>query len=143
MTAAANKSLVRRLYQEVFVDWNLDVVDELISATFRGHEMPSSIPPGPEGFKQFYAAVRAAFPDLRYVVHDMIAEDDKVVVRWTWHCTHKGAFMGIPPTGKQATVTGMAVYRISDDKCVERWVELNLLGLLEQLRAGLVPSSQA
>jgi len=140
MTAATNKAIVRRLYQEVFANWNLDVLDELIDPSFR---VSPSLPPGPEGVKQFYGGLRAAFPDLRYVVDDIIAEEDKVVVRWTWHCTHKAAFMGIPPTGKQATVTGMAIYRVANGKCVERWVELNLRGLLEQLRAGAASSGQA
>ncbi len=78
---------------------------------------------------------------LRYVVDDVIAEGDKIVVRWTWRCTHKGEFMGIPATGKRATVTGMAIYRVAGDKCVERWVELSLLGLLQQL--GAVPKPGA
>src|SRR6266403_2147171 len=67
-------------------------------------------------------------------VDDVIAEGDRVVVRWTWQCTHQGAFMGVAATGKRATVTGMAIYRVADGKCVERWVELNMLGLLQQLR---------
>ncbi|HEX9871018.1 MAG TPA: ester cyclase [Candidatus Tectomicrobia bacterium] len=134
MTSAANKALIRRLYQQVFADWNLDVIDELFDPTFR---VSPSFPPGPEGVKQFYARLRAAFPDLRYVVNDIIAEEDKVVVRWTWHCTHRGTFRGIPPTGRQASVTGMAIYRVANGKCVERWVNLNMLGLLEQLGAGL------
>ena len=69
----------------------------------------------------------------------LIAEDDKVVVRWMWRCTHKGEFYGIPATGKQATVTGMAIYRVEQGKCVERWVELNLLGLQQQLGAMPAP----
>jgi steroid delta-isomerase-like uncharacterized protein len=141
MTAATNKAIVRRLYQDVFADWKLDVVDELIDPTFRGHEMPPSIPPGPEGFKQFYTWLRSAFPDIRFTVEDIIAEDDKVVVRWTWRCTHTGEYMGIPATGKQATVTGIAIYRVENDKCVERWVQLDLFGLLKQLGPRPRPSS--
>jgi predicted ester cyclase len=130
-----NKALLRRLYDEVFVNWNLDVVDELIAPEFVGHEMPPGTPPGPAGFKQFYGWLRSAFPDLRYTVDDMIAEGDRVAVRWTWSCTHKGEFMGIAPTGKQASVTGMAIYRVASGKCVERWVELGLLSLVQQLGA--------
>ncbi len=141
MSADQNRAIILRLYTEVFGKWNLGVIDEIIAAEFVGHEMllvRPETPPGPIGFKEFYGGLRSAFPDLRYVVDDVIAEGDKVVVRWTWMCTHKGEFMGIPPTGKQATVTGMAIYRIAGGKCVERWVELSLLGLLQQL--GAVPA---
>lgn len=141
MSAEENKVLIRRLYAEVFARWNLDVVDELIGAEFVGHEMPPGTPPGPVGFKQFYGSLRSAFPDLRYTVDDVIAEEDKVVVRWTWRCTHKGDFMGIAATGREATVTGMAIYRIAGGKCVERWVELGLLGLMQQL--GAIPAPGA
>ena len=141
MSVEANKALIRRLYEEVFVNWNLDVVDQLIGPEFVGHEMPPGTPRGPLGFKQFYSSLRSAFPDLHYAVDDVIAQGDKVVVRWTWQCTHKGDFWGIAPTGKHASVTGVAIYRIAGGQCVERWVELNLLGLLEQLRT--VPTSEA
>jgi steroid delta-isomerase-like uncharacterized protein len=138
MSVENNKALICRLYDEVFAKWNLGVVDDLVGPEFVGHEMPPGTAPGPVGFKQFYGWLRSAFPDLRYVVDDVIAEGDKVVVRWTWHCTHRGDFMGVPPTGKQATVSGMAIYRLAGGKCVERWVELSLLGLLQQL--GAVPT---
>ena len=133
MSVEENKTLIRRLYDEVFANWNLDVVDELIGPEFVGHEMPPGTTRGPVGFKQFYESLRSAFPDLRYTVDDVIAEGDRVVVRWTWQCTHQGDFMGVAATGKRATVTGMAIYRVADGKCVERWVELSLLGLLQQL----------
>jgi len=144
MSAEQNKALILRLYAEVFSRWNLGVVDEIIAPEFVGHEMLLVLPgtpPGPVGFKQFYGWLRSAFPDLRYVVDDVIAEGDRVVVRWTWRCTHKGEFMGVAPTGKQATVTGMAIYRVAGGKCVERWVELSLVGLLQQL--GAVPTPGA
>ncbi len=136
MSVEENKALVCRLYDEVFAKWNLGVVDELIGSEFVGHEMPPGTPRGPVGFKQFYASLRVAFPDLRYTVDDVIAEGDRVVVRWTWQCTHQGDFMGVAATGKRATVPGIAIYRVARGKCVERWVELNMLGLLQQLRGG-------
>ena len=144
MAAQQNKALIRRLYAEVFGKWNLGVVDEIIAPDFVAHEMLLVRPdtqPGPVGFKEFYRWLRSAFPDLRYDVDDVIAEGDMVVVRWTWTCTHKGEFMGIPPTGKRATVTGMAIYRIAGGRCVERWVELSLLGLLQQLGARPAPGA--
>jgi predicted ester cyclase len=75
-------------------------------------------------------------------VNDIIAEDDKVLVRWTWQCTHQGDFNGIAPTGKEIAVTGMALYRLARGKCVERWVELDLLGLFRQVGAVPAPGSR-
>jgi predicted ester cyclase len=143
MSVDENKALVRRLYAEVFAAWNLDVVDQLIGPEFIGHEMPPGTPPGPVGFKQFYGWLRSAFPDLRYTVEDVVAEGDRVVVRWTWRCTHKGEFMGIAATGKQATVSGMAIYRVAGGRCAERWVELGLLSLLQQLGAAPIQGERS
>ena len=140
MSSQTNTAVIRRLYEEVFVQWKLDVLDELVSPDFVGHEMPPGTPRGPEGFKQFYGSLRSAFPDITYQVDDIVSERDKVVVRWTWRCTHTGEFLGVPATGKHATVTGIAIYRVANGKCAERWVELNLLGLLQQLGATPVTS---
>ena len=141
MSAADNKALIRRLYDEVFRAWHLSVIDELVAPDFVGHEMPAGTPPGPEGFRQFYARARSAFPDMRYTVHDLIAEGDKVVVRWTWSGTHTGVFRGIAPTGRPVTVTGMAIYRLAGGRIVERWVELSMQGLLQQLSAPAGPGA--
>jgi predicted ester cyclase len=78
-----------------------------------------------------------AFPDLHLTIEDLIAEGDKVVDRQTARGTHQGTFMGIPPTGKQITVTAMNISRIVGGKIVEHWVELDTLGMLQQL--GVVP----
>jgi len=135
-----NKEIIRRLYDEVFVKWNLAVVDELVSADFVCHAMPPGTPPGPAGFRQFYGTIRTTFADVRYTVEDLIAEGDKVVVRWKWDATHRGDFLGIPPTGGPAPLTGIAIYRLADGKIVERWVEVDLLGLGQRLGAKFVPA---
>ncbi len=134
MGPEASKQAICRLYREVFAEWNLSVIDEVISPDFLGHGMPAGMPRGPEGIRQFYARMRAAFPDLRYVVEDMVAERDKVVVRWRWDGTHDGIFRDIPPTGKRVSLTGIAIYRLDGGKVVERWVEVGMENLLRQLR---------
>jgi predicted ester cyclase/ketosteroid isomerase-like protein len=134
-----NRRLVRRLYDEVFSKWNLAVIDELISPEFVGHEMPPGTPPGPEGFRQFYAGIRSGLPDVQLAVEDMVAERDRVVVRWRGRATHRGPFLGIPPTDAPVTLTGIAIYRVSNGKVVERWVEVDLLGLTGQMRAAAAP----
>jgi predicted ester cyclase len=141
MSTKENRALIHRLYDEVFVQWNLDALDELIGPDFVCHSMGPGTPRGPTGVKQFYGWLRSAFPDLRYTVEDTIAEGDKVVVRWTQHLTHMGDFMGIAPTGRHTTVTGMAIYRIAGGQCAERWVELSLHALLEQLREAAAPGA--
>ena len=134
-TAAANKELVRQFYKEVFVDWNLDLVDEVVSAQFRSHDWPEDFPSGPAGFNNFYAGVRSAFPDMGYEVDDLIADGDRVVVRWRLLGTHLGDFLGKPPTGQAISLKGIAIYRLADGKLVERWVVYDLHGLIEQIEA--------
>jgi predicted ester cyclase len=91
------------------VHWNLAVIDELFSTTYIGHELPPGTPPGPEGVQQLYARLRTSFPQMVLSVDDMIGKGDKVVVRWT---------------GKHVPATGIAIYRLSAGKIVERWIEL-------------------
>lgn len=134
-----NRRVVRRLYDEVFSKWNLAVIDELVSPEFLGHEMPPGFPRGPKGFRQFYGGIRAAFPDVQLTVEDMIGEGERVVVRWRGRATHQGMFRGIPPTSAEVSFTGIAIYRLSNGKIVERWVEVDMLGLTDQLRAKAAP----
>ena len=90
-----------------------------------------------EQYKQLVTMYFSAFPDLHLTIEDQIAEGDKVVTRWTARGTHQGPFMGIPPTGKRAVVTGIAIDRFANGKFVENWNNGDDLGLLQQL--GVVP----
>jgi predicted ester cyclase len=128
--AAANKELLRRFYKEVYVDWNMEVADALLSARFVSHDWPRGGPTGPQAFRDYYSALRSAVPDARYEVDDLIAGGDKVVVRWRLLGTHKGAFNGIAPSGGPITLSGIAVYRLEGGKLMERWVVSDLYGLL-------------
>jgi predicted ester cyclase len=99
--------------------------------------------PGPldrEGFTQLGNVFTSAFPQSQTTIDDEIAEGDKVVSRWTYRAVHRGEFQGIPPAGKQVTMTGLTLLRIAGGKIVEHWVELDQLGLLQQL--GVVPPAQ-
>ena len=78
---------------------------------------------------------RAAFPDMRYTVEDMVAEGDKVVDRISWQATHLGEMMGIPPTGNTVRVTALHMSRIAEGKIVERWGQPDMLGMMQQLGA--------
>jgi predicted ester cyclase len=85
--------------------------------------------------KQMIPAFLTAFPDQHYTVEELIAEGDKVVCRFTFRATHQGDFMGIPPTGKAVTVTGIYISRLSGGKFVEDWRQVDDLGWLQQLGA--------
>lgn len=132
--AAANKDLLRRFYRQVYVDWNMALADEVLSPRFISHDWPEAGPSGPEAFRDYYAAMRSAVPDASYEVDDLIAEGDRVVVRWRMLGTHKGAFGTLPASGKAIVLKGIAIYRVEDGKLMERWVVSDLHGVLEQLR---------
>jgi predicted ester cyclase len=133
--AEQNTRVVRRLYDELFSKWNLAVIEEIFSPEFVGHEMPPGMPRGPEGIRRFYAGIRAGLPDLRLTVEDLIAAQDRVAVRWRAKATHRGTFQGIPPTGTEVSFEGIAIYRLSRGSVVERWVLVDMVGLVEQLHA--------
>ena len=136
MSTEENKVLLRRLFEEVWNQGNLATVDELLAADYVLHD-PAMLIRGPEGFKAYVSAFRAAFPDLHATIEDQIAQDDRVAMRFTVRATHKGEFQGIPPTGKQITLSGINIQRFVDGKIVENWVSLDALGMLQQL--GVIP----
>lgn len=137
MSTEDNEALVRRLYEEVFNRGDLSTVDGLLAADYIDHTALPGTSPGPEGLKQFISMFRAAFPDLHFTIEDMIAAGDTVVVRQTYRGTHEGDLMGIPPTGKQVTITSIDIGRFAGGKLVEHWGATDSLGLLQQL--GVVP----
>ena len=132
--AATNKELLRRFYKDVYVDWNMSFADEVVSPQFTSHDWPAGFPTGPEAFRAYYDELRKTVPDARYEVDDLIAEGDRVVVRWRLLGTHKGEFQGIAPTGRKIVLKGIAIYRVEDGKLMERWVVSDLYGVLEQIR---------
>ena len=86
---------------------------------FRNHTAPPGMSPGKQGVKAYFAAFRRAVPDLYAQVHDMLADGDKVVTRKTFHGTHTGEFMGLPPTGNAISVDVIDIVRVRDEKFVE------------------------
>ena len=134
MTAEENKGLARRVLDEMFNKGNLDVADELLAADYVDHDpaMPEYIH-GPEGFKEYVGAYRAAFSDLHLEIEDQIAEGDKVVTRWTGTGTHDGELAGIAPTGNRVVLPGMEIVRISGGKLVEGWEGYDSMNLMRQL----------
>ena len=133
MSTEDNNALVRRFYDEVFNKKNLAVSDDFLDPHIIEHALPPGLPSGSEGSRQFIGMYLTAFPDLHLTAEDMIAEGDRTVARFTMRGTHKGEFLGIPPTSKQVTMTGIQVVRITNGKIAENWINLDALGLLQQL----------
>lgn len=137
-----NKALARRSIAEIWNKGNLTAADELIAPNNVDHDPANPNPGrGPEGTKQSAAMYRTAFPDLHITVEEVIAEGDQVVTRWTARGTHKGDLMGISPTGKQITITGISINRIVGGKAQEGWTNWDTLGMMQQL--GVVPQMAA
>jgi steroid delta-isomerase-like uncharacterized protein len=124
--------------EEVFNKGNLKAVDEYMASNIIEHNPFPGQGPGVEGFKQGLAVFREAFPDLHCVVDDVFAAADKVVMRTTMKGTHKGSFMNMPPTGKQVSVEGIDIVRMSGGKAVEHWGILDALTMMQQL--GAIPT---
>lgn len=137
MSAQDNKRIARQMFQEVFNNHSLSAFDELLSPHFVRH----TAPPGArdrETYKQFHAKLQQAFPDLRVEIEDVIAEDDRVVVRMTATGTNLGPFMGNEPTGKSFSLVEIFVMRIAGGLIVEMWSARDVFSLLQQI--GLAPA---
>jgi steroid delta-isomerase-like uncharacterized protein len=130
-----NKLLVQRFIEEFWNQGNMAVADELIALTCTAGGAVF----GPEQFKKFFTVVRTAFPDLQFTIEDLIAEEDKVAVRFVEHGTHQGVWMGIPPTGNPITVQGVAIFHIARGQIVHQWSYNALIIALRQVGAQIVP----
>lgn len=131
--AAVNKQLIRRFYKDVYRDWKMALVDQVVSPQFTSHDWPEG-PTGPKAFRDYYSTIRSAVPDARYEVDELIAESDRVVVRWRLLGTHKGDFNGIAASGRSIVLRGIAIYRVEGGALMERWVVSDLHGLLADVQ---------
>lgn len=135
MHAEANKQVVRRFVDEYQTAANEQSFAELLHPEVVDRSRPPGIAEGAEGVRQQFEAFRAAFPDFHAVIHDQIAEGDKVVTRKVFHGTHRGELMGIPPTGREVQIEVIDIVRLEDGQIVEHWNVVDRLGLLQQLGA--------
>lgn len=133
-----NKAIARLFWQEGWKQGNQAVFDEICATGLVNHDptLPQVI--NVEAYKEHVALYTTAFPAVAGVdIQDLIAEEDKVVVRWTWRVTHEGEYMAIPPTGNHMTMTGITIHRFADGKVAENWHNYDALGFMQQL--GVVP----
>jgi predicted ester cyclase len=138
MSAEENEALIREMIEEVWCKGDLVAVDRYFAIDYVDHSPLPGQAPGAAGHKEAVATIRSAFPDLYLILEDIFCEGDKVALYYTMQGTHRGQFMGTPPTNKPFSVTGMINVRIAEGKVVERWANLDTLGLMKQL--GVVPS---
>ncbi|OGT29771.1 MAG: hypothetical protein A3E87_05410 [Gammaproteobacteria bacterium RIFCSPHIGHO2_12_FULL_35_23] len=134
MLQTSNEQLIKRYFEEVWNDGRLDVLNEIISPDYINHNPGVANPvPGPEGLKPIVVGIRKAFPDLKYVIENIVVSDTQVAVHTTMHGTHTGDFFGIAPTNKVITVSQMQIERIINNKIIEHWRVTDELTLLKQL----------
>jgi predicted ester cyclase len=133
----ANKAVIAA-YVEATNQGNLDVLDELVYPDYVEHDPVPGQKPGLEGLKEAYKMFNSPFPDLKFVFDDVIAEGDMVVGRGIISGTHEGEFFGVPATGKKVHWTGTRLFRLKDLKVVEGWVNIDMMGLMQQM--GVVPT---
>jgi steroid delta-isomerase-like uncharacterized protein len=134
-----NKAIARRHFEELWARGDLTVADEIYSTSAVGRHLGSPDHGGyPECERQHVLENNTAFPDTSVTVEDQVAAGDRVVTRWTFRGSHTAApYMGVPPSGRQISVSGVHIHRIVDGKIVEVWAYPDALSFLQQL--GVIP----
>jgi predicted ester cyclase len=138
MSTEANKQIIRRYFDEVHNGRNYQLIDDLAAADYREHNPLPGQREGREGLKDRDRMLHTNL-DVRFEVEDIVAEGDKVVVRWRNRGTHIGEFLGMPPTGKSFSIEGINIYRVQGGQIVEGWDVVDVFGQLLQL--GLIPAA--
>lgn len=131
--ARDNAAIVRRFADEVITRGEIERAGE-----FAWEDVVEQVPlpgqgPGLEGLKDILRAMRAGFPDLVFAIEEQISEGDKVASRFTWTGTHKGAFLGIPATGKPVRVWGIVIDRLVEGRIKETRIIMDTMGMMAQM----------
>ena len=133
-----NRTVIRRLYEEVWNERKLELVDELLSKSHALQDpIVSGSQVGPKLYKRRVAELTKAFPDLCFTIEDTIVEGEKFVTCWTISGTHQAEYVGIPATGRKISLEGMTVHHIKNGKILDSCARWDVLGLMRQL--GAVP----
>ena len=140
MSAEANKAIVRQWLDAVWQNGQLDRIPQYYAPTYTLDGAPKSL----DEVRRDIETIRAALPDMRLTIHDMVAEGDTVAYRYSWQWTSDAPFEDdifgtLPPTGKPVTVTAMTFVRLADGKIVEDWASMDMLGMYQQLGAVPLP----
>ena len=144
MSEEDNKAVIRR-WIEAFNERDLQGEADVLAPGFVAHVPDAPAPldlEGLEAWREFTAPFVEAFPDLRLTIQDIAAEGNTVAARVAFRGTHRGEFQGLPPTGKEVAFSSIEIDRVVDGKVEEHWVEINLLGLVQQLGVATIPGPQ-
>ncbi len=133
MSIKDNKAIIRRYFDEVWNQGNMEVIDELVARDVSGQDAAIDETRTIETVKEVVVLLRTAFPDASYTIYDLIGENDKVVARWSLTGTHRGTYLDVSPTEKRVILKGIIIFRLEDGKIVEYWGEIDHLGLMRQL----------
>ncbi len=132
MSSETNIAALERM-AELVNTGNLDALDEVVDQDAVDHDPAPDQKPGPEGFKDFFSALRAAFPDLKLEPVVVVADDEHVAMAYTITGTHEGEFMGIAATGERISARGVEIVKFRDAKVIERWGSSDEMGIMTQL----------
>ena len=136
-----NKAVIQTFIEEVLNQQRLDRADQLVKENFVELDPFPGQQQGREGLKAVLGMLIAAFPDMHWVVKEMVAEGDKVVTRFAWTGTHRGTFLGIPATGRAVEVKGVVIDRLENGLMADSRILMDTMGLMQQL--GVVPAPPA
>lgn len=127
--AQQNKELVRKIYDQSFNKRNFDLLKDLISEEYIGIQGKKGV----AGFQEPVQILIKSFPDMQWIITNLIAEDDKVFVSWRVEGTHNNSFNNLPPTGKAIRSDGMGVLTLKDRKVISTQVLTDRLQFLQEL----------
>jgi steroid delta-isomerase-like uncharacterized protein len=140
MSTTDKKDTIRRFVEEGLNKRNVALIDEVYSADYVGHDPERPMPRNIEDLRMgMVGLLGKVFPDAQYSIDGLWAEDDTVIWHWTFRATHQGELMGIPPTGKAISFSGVNIFRTMNGKVVEDWVYRDTVGMLRQLGAMPAP----
>ena len=130
---ADNKTVIRRFIEEILNEGRFEQLEELVLEDFVELDPLPGQAQGREGLREVVRQMRGAFPDMHWVVEEMVGEADKVCTRFTWTGTQHGPFLGLPVTGRCVTVRGVVIDRLSAGKMADSRILMDTLGMMEQL----------
>jgi steroid delta-isomerase-like uncharacterized protein len=133
-----HKELARRIQHEAFENGDIKVAAELVTADFVDHAAPAGTPTGPAAIERVVAFLHAGLDDIRYEIHQILADDDLVAFRCTMSATHARPFLGHPPTGRRFHVQHHHLFRFHDGRIAEHWANRDDQAMFRQL--GIQPT---
>lgn len=136
-----NKATMRRIYEEIFSQGDLDKIDELLADDFVEHEeLPPGIPQGKAAPRALMSMMHGAFPDFHVAVEEMLEDGNKVITRARFSGTHQGEFMDIPATGKAFDIAVIDILEFRDGKAIAHWGVMDMAAMMQQLGVGGPPA---